>query len=134
MPSALAPAIEVQACWCAMGANGTPRVWRCSVTRVITPPLISPGNRAYRGYALTAHGGYRPAGGGRGRMIAGSLRRSRPGVTQRLGRGSKRDGQDTSRPLPPGSHGRGQVSAAPRLHIAVGQVRSVRVAAPGLRG
>src|SRR2546427_10701223 len=57
-----------------MGANGTPWVSRCSVTRVITPPLISPGNRAYRGYALTTHGSYRPAGGGRGRMIAGSLR------------------------------------------------------------
>ena len=55
------------------------------------------------------------------------------GVTQRLGRGSKRDGQGTSRPLPPESHCRGQVSTAPRVHIAVGRARQVRVAAPGLR-
>ena len=63
-----------------MASNGTPWVWRCSVTCVITSPLISPGNRAYRGYAPAAHGSYRPAGAALGGcMIAGSLRPSRPG-------------------------------------------------------
>src|SRR6266700_6343417 len=27
-----------------MGSNGTPQAWRCSVTCVITHPLVSPGN------------------------------------------------------------------------------------------
>ena len=74
-------------------------------------------------------------GGGRGRMIAGSLRP----FTTRAPHHAPAEGADkmvngTSRPLPPASHCRGQVSAAPRLHIAAGQVRQVRVAAPGLRG
>jgi hypothetical protein len=63
---------------------------------------------------LAAHGSYRPAGAGwwphdrrRPAAVPGQ------GVTPRLGKGSKQEGQGTSRPLPPGSHCRGQVSTAP---------------------
>src|SRR5690242_15517263 len=106
MPSALASAIEVQACWCAMGANGTPWVWRCSVTCVITPPPhLARGTEHNpdtppRPAAVTGP----PAVAG-GRVIAGGLRP----VPTRAPHHAPADGADkmvngTSRPLPPGSH------------------------------
>jgi hypothetical protein len=72
-----------------MASNGTPRVWRCSVTCVITPPLISPGEpiitriRPRDPWQLPSRRG-RPGPHDRRQPAAVHDQ----GVTQRLGRGS----------------------------------------------
>src|SRR6266481_4170496 len=108
-----------------MGANGTPWVWRCSVTCVITPPPhLARGteHNADTPPRPTAVTGLQAAAGGR--MIAGL--RPFPARASRHAPAERADKMvnGTSRPLPPGSPCRGQVSAA-RLHIAGGRARQV---------